>query len=175
MTKYSENKYDDDYSETLGVNFMEKEIHLKHIDVTISIWDLGGEKEFATLMPLVCGDAQVILFAFDLTQQWSLFSVKRLYKEAKKENKQFMPFLIGTKFDLFESFQNSYKEEITKQARKFAEKMNAPLIYCSAAEGVNIKKIFKLIVAKVFDLKPKIKEQTNASRDAILEFASTLV
>ena len=170
MVKYIENKYDEDYIETLGVNFMEKEIHLKNVDVTISIWDLGGQKEFATLMPLVCVDAQVLLFAFDLTQQESLFSVKRWYKEAKKENKQFMPFLIGTKFDLFESLQDNYKEEITRQARKFSQKMDAPLIYCSSAQGINVKKIFKIIVAKVFDLKPKIKEQKDVTKDAILEF-----
>ena len=87
MVKYIEDKYDEDYIETLGVNFMEKTIQLKNVDVTISIWDLGGQREFATLMPLVCSDAKVILFAFDLTQKQSLFSVKRWYKEARKENK----------------------------------------------------------------------------------------
>ena len=87
MVKYIEDKYDEDYIETLGVNFMEKTIELKNVNVTISIWDLGGQREFATLMPLVCSDAKVILFAFDLTQKQSLFSVKRWYKEARKENK----------------------------------------------------------------------------------------
>ena len=116
--------------DSLGVHFMEKEIHLKNVDVTISIWDFGGKKEFAKLMPLVCVDAQVLLFVFDLTQQASLFNVKNWYKEAKKENKQFMPFLIGTRYELFETMDDSYKEQITRQARKFAQKMDAPLMYC---------------------------------------------
>jgi len=140
MVKYMEDKYDEDYIETLGVNFMEKSIHLKNVDVTISIWDLGGQREFATLMPLVCSEAKVILFAFDLTQQPSLYSVKRWYKEAKKENKLFMPFLIGTKFDLFVELEANEKENITRQARKFAKKMRAPLIYCSSKKSINVKK-----------------------------------
>merc|ERR1712244_215697 len=135
-----------------------------------SIWDLGGQREFATLMPLVCSDAKVILFAFDLTQKQSLFSVKRWYKEARKENKIFMPFLIGTKFDLFDELEDHHKQDITKQARKFARKMHAPLIYCSSAQSINVKKIFKVIIAKVFDLKPKIKEAHDATKDALIEF-----
>merc|ERR1712087_485884 len=165
-----EDKYDEDYIETLGVNFMEKTIELRNCDVTISIWDLGGQREFATLMPLVCSDAKVILFAIDLTQKQSLFSVKRWYKEARKENKMFMPFLIGTKFDLFEELEEHHKTDITKNARKFARKMHAPLIYCSSAQSINVKKIFKVIIAKVFNLKPKIKEAHDATKEALVEF-----
>ena len=66
--------------------------------------------------------------------------------------------------------QDNYKQEITRQARKFREKMDAPLIYCSAAQNINVKNVFKIIVAMVFDLKPKIKEHKNTDKDAILEF-----
>eukprot|EP01084_Bolivina_argentea_P261433 441779_1 len=142
MVKYIEDKFDEDYIETLGANFMEKTIELKNVNVTISIWDLGGQREFATLFPLVCGHAKVILFLFDLTQKQSLFSVRRWYKEARKENQLFMPFLVGTKFDLFDELDDLHKQDIAKQARKFAKKMHAPLIYCSSAQSINVKKIF---------------------------------
>ena len=42
MVKYVEGRFDEDYIETLGVNFMEKTVALKNTDVTFSIWDLGG-------------------------------------------------------------------------------------------------------------------------------------
>lgn len=87
MVKYLQDKYDEDYIDSLGVNFMEKTIPLKNVYVTISIWDLGGQREFMTLMPLVCSDSKVMLFMFDLTQKQSLFSVKRWYKLARRENK----------------------------------------------------------------------------------------
>ena len=81
-----------------------------------------------------------------------------------------MPFLIGTKFDLFDELEDHHKQDITKQARKFARKMRAPLIYCSSAQSINVKKIFKVIIAKVFDLKPKIKEAHDATKEALIEF-----
>lgn len=72
MVKYVEGKFDSDYIETLGVNFMEKSITLKNAQVTFSIWDLGGEREFINMLPLVCNDALVILFMFDLSKRATL-------------------------------------------------------------------------------------------------------
>jgi GTP-binding protein of the ras superfamily involved in termination of M-phase len=72
MVKYVEGKFDADYIETLGVNFMEKSITLKTAEVTFSIWDLGGEREFIGMLPLVCNDAVVILFMFDLSRKQTL-------------------------------------------------------------------------------------------------------
>ena len=88
MELYIEGRNWDDgsYISTLGVNFMEKKIKSRHVDITISVWDLGGQREFATLMPLNCDGAYGIVFMFDLTQKQTLFSVKRWYKEARKLN-----------------------------------------------------------------------------------------
>jgi len=78
--------------------------------------------------------------------------------------------LIGTKFDLFVELEASEKDNITKQARKFAKKMHAPLIYCSSKNSINIKKIFKVIIAKVFDLQANLKELHDEEHEALLEF-----
>eukprot|EP01084_Bolivina_argentea_P296795 511211_1 len=172
MVKYIEDKYDEDYIETLGVNFMEKTINLKNVDVTISIWipqPGDGLHSWSSWMSLVCSDAKVIIFVFDLTNKMSLFSVKRYYKEARRENKCFMPFLVGTKYDLYEENDKEFNIDITRQARKFASKMRSPLIYCSSLAGINVKKIFKLMIAKVFDLKPRMKE-VHSIDDAIFEW-----
>ena len=49
MVRYVEGNFDEDYIETLGVNFLEKTINLPRASVTFSVWDLGGECE-----PAVC-------------------------------------------------------------------------------------------------------------------------
>ncbi|ETO06877.1 GTP binding protein (SPG1) [Reticulomyxa filosa] len=59
------------------VNFMEKDNPSKKRGCRyISIWDLGGQEDLSILMPLVCSEARVVLFAFDLTAKQSLHSVK---------------------------------------------------------------------------------------------------
>jgi len=174
MVRYVQNIFAEDYIETLGVNymnvnFMEKTIKLKNITVTLNIWDLGGQKEYLKLMPLVCKDAKALLFVFDLTRKKSLSLIREWYREARKENKNALPFLVGAKYDLFSKKDTVFRDDITAQARKFAKAMKAPLIYTSSALGTNIRKIFQLIVAKLFHLRPKLSEE-NKNTEPILEW-----
>lgn len=157
MVKYVEGSFDEDYIQTLGmyslqgvcwsffmfpllgVNFMEKTISVRRTTITFSIWDLGGQREFVNMLPLVCNDAVAILFMFDLSRKSTLNSVKEWYRQARGFNKvssympsaersyfhplillshimqTAIPFLIGTKFDQFATFPRDEQEEITKQ------------------------------------------------------------
>ena len=111
---------------------MEKTISVRRTTITFSIWDLGGQREFVNMLPLVCNDAVAILFMFDLSRKSTLNSVKEWYRQARGFNKvchallvpivpltsflqTAIPFLIGTKFDTFATFPRDEQEEITKQ------------------------------------------------------------
>ena len=76
MVKYVEGAFNEDYIQTLGVNFMEKSIALRNTEITFSIWDLGGQQEYLHMLPLVCNDAVALLFMFDLSRKSTLTSVK---------------------------------------------------------------------------------------------------
>ncbi|ORX36433.1 P-loop containing nucleoside triphosphate hydrolase protein [Kockovaella imperatae] len=165
MVKYVEGSFDEDYIQTLGVNFMEKTISIRNTEITFSIWDLGGQREFVSMLPLVSNDAVAILFMFDLTRKATLNSVKEWYRQARGFNKTAIPVLVGTKYDMFVSFPHEEQEEITKQSKRFSKAMHAPLvsrsmfaasdqqIFCSTAQAINVQKIFKIVLAKAFDLK----------------------
>ena len=45
------------------------------------------------------------------------------------------------------------KEAMTNQAIKYAKVMKSPLIFCSASHSINVQKIFKIVLSKVFELK----------------------
>mmetsp|Transcript_7040 Transcript_7040/g.10753 ORF Transcript_7040/g.10753 Transcript_7040/m.10753 type:complete len:231 (+) Transcript_7040:536-1228(+) len=158
MVKYIKNNYDEDYIQTLGVNFMEKKIELKNATVMFSVWDLGGQKQYVEMMPLVCNDAKILAFAFDLTRPSTLASVRAWYIEARKLNKKAIPFLIGTKYDDFKTMQFSHQQEMTKQARKFAKAMKSSLAFTSAKKGINVAKIFKAVITSYFQIKAKFQE-----------------
>mmetsp|Transcript_38795 Transcript_38795/g.107806 ORF Transcript_38795/g.107806 Transcript_38795/m.107806 type:complete len:213 (+) Transcript_38795:196-834(+) len=169
MVRYVEGKFDEDYIETLGVNFMEKTIKLPRTEVTFSIWDLGGAREFVSMLPLACNDAVAVLFVFDLTRKTTLTSIKEWYRQVRGLNKTAFPFLVGTKFDRFVKLEAEEQESISKQARKFAKAMKAPLIYTSASVGINVQKIFKLVFSKVFDVKCSIPIKS-APGEPIIEY-----
>lgn len=98
-----------------GVNFMEKTITIRNTEITFSIWDLGGQREFVNMLPLVCNDAVAILFMFDLTRKSTLNSIKEWYRQGRGFNKTAIPFLVGTKYDTFVNFPREEQEEISNQ------------------------------------------------------------
>lgn len=158
MVKYVEGLFDEDYTQTLGVNFMEKVLHIKNNEITFSVWDLGGQKEFINMLPLVSSDAVAILFMFDLTRKSTLNSIKEWYRQTRGFNKTAIPFLVGTKYDIFVEMSQKDQNEVTVHAMKFAKAMKASLIFCSTSHSVNVQKIFKIILSKAFDLKLNIPE-----------------
>ncbi|KAJ5371325.1 Septum-promoting GTP-binding protein 1 [Penicillium cataractarum] len=168
MVKYVEGSWDEDYIQTLGVNFMEKTISIRNTEITFSIWDLGGQREFVNMLPLVCNDAVAILFMFDLTRKSTLNSIKEWYRQGRGFNKTAIPFLVGTKYDHFVNFPREDQEEISLQAKRFAKAMKASLIFSSTSHSINVQKIFKIVLAKAFDLKCTIPEIENVGEPLLL-------
>ncbi|GJQ13345.1 hypothetical protein GpartN1_g5136.t1 [Galdieria partita] len=169
MVKYVEGKFDEDYIQTLGVNFMEKNIYVKNLEITFSIWDLGGQKDFVTMLPLALSDTVAVVFMFDLTRKITLQNVKEWYRQARTYNKSALPFLVGTKFDGFVTLPKEEQITIVEQSRKFARAMKAPLIFCSASHSINVQKLFKVILAKLFDLRVSVEENHNVG-EPLLEW-----
>jgi GTPase SAR1 family protein len=120
---------------------MEKTISIRNTEITFSIWDLGGQREFVNMLPLVCNDAVAILFMFDLTRKSTLNSIKEWYRQGRGFNKTAIPFLVGTKYDTFVNFPIDEQEEISNQAKKFAKAMKASLIFSSTSHGINVQKV----------------------------------
>lgn len=168
MVKYVENRLDEEYIQTLGVNFMEKSILLRNTEITFSIWDLGGHREFLSMLPLVCNDARAILFMFDLSRKSTLTSIKEWYRQARGLNRTAFALLVGTKYDKYVSMSPEEQADTDKDARKFAKAMKAPLVYTSAQESINIQKMFKVILSRVFDLKCTLAKITEDGEPLLL-------
>ena len=66
---------------------MEKTILLRNTEITFSIWDLGGQREFLSMLPLVCNDAVAMFFMFDLSRKSTLMNVKEWYRQARGLNR----------------------------------------------------------------------------------------
>ena len=168
MVKYVEGSFDEDYIQTLGVNFMEKKVQIKSTNITFLIWDLGGQKEFINMLPLVSNDAVAILFMFDLTRKSTLNSIKEWYRQVRGFNKTAIPFLVGTKYDEFIDMDFRDQEEITHQALRFGKAMKLPVIFCSTSHSVNVQKIFKIILSKAFEVKLTLDEIVNVGEPILI-------
>jgi GTP-binding protein of the ras superfamily involved in termination of M-phase len=140
---------------TLGVDFLERVIELPQARVTLSIWDLGGS--FQALLPMVTQDAVAVAFLFDPTLPSSLHSVRSWYRDVRALNKAALPFLVGTKHDALAALPAAQQAAVLDKARGYAKAMRCPLLLTSAATGLNINALFKLVFQMAFGLEIDVK------------------
>lgn len=158
MVKYVQNIFDEEYTQTLGVNFLKRKINLRSTDIVFSLMDLGGQREFINMLPLASVGSSAIIFLFDLTRPETLDSVKEWYRQVYGLNNLAIPILVGTKYDLFIDMEKDYQEKITKTAMGYGQVMNAPIVFSSTAKSINIQKIFKIALSKIFNLTLTVPE-----------------
>jgi GTP-binding protein of the ras superfamily involved in termination of M-phase len=75
---------------------------------------------------------------------------------------------VGTKYDIFSTFPGDVQAETDKLARKYASAMNASLVFTSASHSVNIQRMFKVVLAKVFQLKTTVEEISGVGEPILL-------
>ncbi|KAL1556024.1 septum-promoting GTP-binding protein 1-like isoform X2 [Salvia divinorum] len=135
-----------------GLNLMDKTLQIRGARIAFRIWDVGGDNKSLHQVPIACKDAVAILLMFDLTSRCTLNSIIGWYSEARKWNQTAIPILIGTKFDDFVQLPPDIQWAVITQARAYAKAMKATLFFSSSTHNINVNKIFKFIMAKLFNL-----------------------
>ncbi|TYI47356.1 hypothetical protein E1A91_D13G167500v1 [Gossypium mustelinum] len=152
-----------------GLNLVNKTLFVQGAGIAFSIWDVGGDSNSLDLLPIACKNAVAILFMFDLTSRCTLNGVVGWYSQARKWNQTAIPILVGTKFDDFVGLPPDLQWTIVTQARAYARAMNATLFFSSATHNINVNKIFKFIMAKLFNL-PWTVERNLTIGEPIIDF-----
>lgn len=152
-----------------GLNLVNKTLSVQGARISFSIWDVGGDSNSLDHLPIACKDSVAIFFMFDLTSRCTLNSVVGWYSQARKWNQIAIPVLIGTKFDDFVRLPPDLQWTIVTQARAYAKAMKATLFFSSAKHNINVNKIFKFIMAKLFNL-PWTVERNLTIGEPIIDF-----
>ncbi|GMP54704.1 hypothetical protein CsSME_00019781 [Camellia sinensis var. sinensis] len=78
-------------------------------------------------------------------------------------------YSIGTKFNVFVQLPIDVQWTIASQARAYARALNATLFFSRATYNINVNKIFKFIMAKLFNL-PWAPERNLTIGEPIIDF-----
>ncbi|XP_076959683.1 septum-promoting GTP-binding protein 1-like [Bidens hawaiensis] len=167
MIKYVGDEQENSSLRMAGLNLMDKTLSFGGARIAFRIWDVGGDKTSNEQVPIACKDAVAILFMFDLTSRCTLHNVLEWYMQARKWNKTAIPILIGTKFDDFVSLPPDLQWTIVTQARTYAKVMKATLFFSSATHNINVNKIFKFIMARLFNLPWSLQPNLNLGEPII--------
>jgi len=147
---------------------MEKSVSLRGHEVTFSIWDIGGHKDFESMLPLVCNDAAAMLLLFDLSKPETLDSIRVWHQKARERNKCAMPLLVGCKFDLMLEAPVEEQQHVLSMSHQFAKAINAPLIFCAPSVPINVTNVFKMILINLFNLERSVAQLTRLGQPVLL-------
>ncbi len=144
VLRYSDDKFHEDKTATIGIDFKIKIIRKGNEVIKVSIYDTAGEERFKTLIKHYYRGANGILLIFDLTKK-STFDKLNFWLEDLRENSDNIDnlyiHLIGNKNDLEEQRAISFEE-----ATNFAKKNKLPYMEVSAKTGKNIKNLFDEVI-----------------------------
>ena len=148
LLRYLNNTFSSQYITTLGADFIDKVYTNSNLpslksneSLTVTVWDLGGQKSFKEISTLYCEGSAAIMIVFDVSDLGTFKSIPIWLNFARECCPKAQIMIIGNKNDL-ESTINP--EEI----RKLEEKMGCKIYFSSAKVSLtddlsNINNIFE--------------------------------
>ena len=160
ISRFISNEFEKNLDSTDGASYGTKELYLPKLKkkIILDIWDTAGQERYKSLTKFFYKDAQIIIMVYDITKKQTFENLKnQWYKEIQElSEKNYILAIVGNKSDLYETEQISEKE-----AREFAESINAIFELTSAQNNSGIQQLFEDVGMKYLapDFQEKIEEE----------------
>lgn len=66
MNRFIQDKFEENYSATIGLDFHSKNVIIDKQEVRLFLYDTAGQEKFKSLIPMYIRDANVILIVYDI-------------------------------------------------------------------------------------------------------------
>ena len=160
ISRFISNEFEKELDSTDGASYGTKELYLPKLKkkIILDIWDTAGQEKYKSLTKFFYKDAQIIIMVYDITKKNSFENLKnQWYKEIQElSEKNYILAIVGNKSDLYENEKISEKE-----AREFAESINAIFELTSAQNNSGIQQLFEDVGMKYLapNFQEKIEEE----------------
>jgi small GTP-binding protein len=100
LRRYVHEEFDPKYVKTIGVSHAVKRVVIDDTEVTMTIWDTGGQELFDVVRPQYYRGAHGVLVIFDITNQESFEHLEKWFNELDKSCGEVPKIILGNKIDL---------------------------------------------------------------------------
>ncbi|NXW62530.1 RAB28 protein, partial [Eurystomus gularis] len=137
-TRFAQETFGKQYKQTIGLDFFLKRIMLPgNLNVTLQVWDVGGQTIGGKMLDKYIYGAQGILLVYDITNGQSFENLEDWYNVVKKVNEesetQPLVALVGNKIDL----EHMRTVKVDKHQR-FCQENNFSSHFVSAKTGDSV-------------------------------------
>jgi len=100
IRRYVHEEFDSKYIKTIGVSHALKRLCLDDTEITMTIWDTGGQELFDCIRPQYYRGAHGVLVIYDVTSQESFDHLDKWLNELDTNCGKIPKIIIGNKIDL---------------------------------------------------------------------------
>ncbi|KAJ5073520.1 ras and ef-hand domain-containing protein [Anaeramoeba ignava] len=137
ITRYTKGKFFSECPQTLGVEFVTKDIYIMKEKLTVQLWDTAGQERFRSMTRNYFRGSDAVFILFDTSRRDTFNEVSLWITDAKEyTNKNCVKVLVGNKIDIRE------REVSTEEAEKFAFSNEIRYMETSAKKGTNVEEAF---------------------------------
>lgn len=142
IRRYCKGTFTDNYKQTIGVDFLEKQQHLDSTgdDVTLMLWDTAGQEEFDAVTRTYYRGGNACVLAFSTTDRGSFEMVEKWRAKVISECGEIPMILIQNKVDLIDQAVVTPEE-----AEGLAKKLKVKFYRTSVKDGLNVNEIFEYL------------------------------
>ena len=142
LQRYVDGLFKEDQKLTIGVNFYLKRIQIRDFDVSLQLWDFGGQDRFRFLLKKYVKGASGALLLFDLTNPASIESADDWIKLVRMHNSSLPVILVGTKYDLVDL--GNIDDDTSNLA--LAKYHMIASVKTSSKTGKNVEDVFSMLI-----------------------------
>jgi small GTP-binding protein len=146
INRFVHGTFDEHTPITVGISFETARFRIRYdereIDVTMTIWDCGGQKEYEDYIPAFSKGLDIAVYVFALHDRESFQNLSNWLKlvEAQKPNQ--LRFVVGTKLDLLWAQPDNYAV-LGDEMDVFLDENNISAYFMSSSSyGINIVENF---------------------------------
>ena len=156
ISVYSGNKFSDNISSTIGIDFFIKKILLPNgKNCSLKLWDTAGQESYRSVALKNVKVSLGIIFVYDITSNQSFKNIKKWIDEISNtiDINEIPLLFLGNKIDL-----QKERDVETEEGEKLANEYKGLFFETSAKNNENIDIAFNALIEKIYT---KFKNQFN--------------
>lgn len=154
IDRFVNDKFESDYTSTLGYNVFEKSLTVDEINISFIIFDIGGQEQFAELRKKYATGAKAALLVYDITNKDSFNNIENWHTDLMEFTDKASFILVGNKVDLSDERQVEKEEGMD-----LSDKLKADGFFeTSAKNSIDVDSAF-LKLAEILVEKAKTKKK----------------
>lgn len=154
-------------TQTIGVDFSAKNVHIDNQEIKLQIWDTAGQEKFRSVARSYYRGAIGIIIVYDITKAESFQHIASWLADARNAARsECSVCVVGNKADLEEQ-----RMVRTEDGKLFCTENNLLFFECSALSGENVDEIFTAISKHIMN---KIENGIIEPNSVISSFAKEM-